>query len=279
LLEALDAPYLQRALAAGVLLSPPLGVVGTWVVLRGHAFFAHAVGVATFPGVVVGLALPAVGPFAGALAAAGTFTAAVSTLEADERLRGGAATGLALATALAGGTALLSLTGAGVTADAALFGSLLGISAADVARCAVAAALVLVAMGVAHSRLVAASFDPEWAGASGARLATVRLLVLGLAALTVVCALPAVGSLLVSGLLVVPAATARLLTERAAPMAALAVAVCAIELLGGLATARLLDLPPGATVAILSGVGFGLVLGAAALHRRRLAPARRRTRA
>jgi ABC-type Mn2+/Zn2+ transport system permease subunit len=276
-LEALDAPYLQRALGAGMLLSLPLGLVGSWVVLRGHAFFAHAVGVATFPGVVAGVAVPALGPFGGALAAAAAFTAAVSTVEADERLRGGATTGLALATALAGGSLLASATGAGVAADAALFGSLLAVSAADVVRCTVAAGLALAVVGLAHSRLAAATFDPEWAAAAGTRVAPVRLLVLGLAALVVVCALPVVGSLLVSGLLVVPAATARLVTRRAAPMAALAVVICTLELLGGLSIARGLDLPPGPTVAVLSGLGFGLVLGGAFVHRRRLGRSGRET--
>nr|MDQ3355735.1 metal ABC transporter permease [Actinomycetota bacterium] len=113
MLEALDTPYLQRALLAGVVLAVPLGLLGSWVVLRELAFFAHAVGVATFPGVVVGLVLPVLGPFAGALLAALGFSAAVSASEADHRLRGGAVTGLALAVALAAGAVLLTVLGAG----------------------------------------------------------------------------------------------------------------------------------------------------------------------
>jgi manganese/iron transport system permease protein len=257
-LEALDAPYLQRALAAGLLLSVPFGLVGGWVVLRGQAFFAHGVGVATLPGVAAGLLLP-VGPFVGALAAALAFSAAVSAIEADERLRGGAVTGLALATALALGSILLAAGPAGsVPAQTALFGSLLGISAADVLRCAGAAALALLVLGLSRQRLVAATFDPDWAAPAGARPAPVHLLLLVLVAVVVVCALPVAGSLLVSGLLVVPAASARLLTERLPLLLGLAVLGCGIELVGGLLTARALDLPPGATVSVLAGAGFAL---------------------
>src|SRR5215207_7497373 len=103
---------MQRALLAGLVLAVPLGLVGTWVMLRSLAFFSHAVGVGTFPGVVVGLGVPAIGPFAGALAAAVAIGAVLLT------------SGFAISTPV----------------DTVLFGSLLGVSDADVTRAAVVAA-------------------------------------------------------------------------------------------------------------------------------------------
>ena len=272
-----DAPYMERALLAGLLLAVPLGLLGTWVVLRGLAFFAHGVGVATFPGAVVGLGLPAIGPFAGSLGAAAAFTAAVSWLERHHRLRGGAVTGLVLAMALAIGALLLtSVFRVSAPVESVLFGSLLAVSDADVARCAAVALATVPALVLSWPSLAAATFDREWAAPAGLRPGPADVLLLVLLALVVVTALPAVGSLVVSGLLVVPAATARLLTDRLGPMHALAVALCGLETVLGLALARTLDIPPGAALAALAGLGFGLVATAVLALRRaraRRAPA------
>jgi ABC-type Mn2+/Zn2+ transport system permease subunit len=275
-LEALDAPYLQRALLAGVVLAVPLGLLGSWVVLRELAFFAHAVGVATFPGVVIGLVLPVLGPFAGALLAALGFSAAVSASEADHRLRGGAVTGLALAGALAAGAVLLTVLGAGAApVDRLLFGSLLAVSTGDVLLCVIAAAVAIAVLLPMLPRLAASTFDGAWAGPAGARERSTASAVLVLVSLVVVSALPAVGSLLVSALLVVPAATARLMVERLGPMLAWATGLCAGETVAGLLLARSLDLPPGAAIAVVAGLAFGLVAGgqAAASRLTRVAPA------
>ena len=276
MLEALDTPYLQRALLAGVVLAVPLGLLGSWVVLRELAFFAHAVGVATFPGVVVGLVLPVLGPFAGALLAALGFSAAVSASEADHRLRGGAVTGLALAVALAAGAVLLTVLGAGAApVDRLLFGSLLAVSTGDVLLCVIAAAVSLAVLLPMLPRLAATTFDGTWAGPAGARERATASAVLVLVSLVVVCALPAVGSLLVSALLVVPAATARLMVKRLGPMLVWATGLCAAETVAGLLLARSLDLPPGAAIAVVAGLAFGLVAGgqAAASRLTRVAPA------
>src|SRR3954466_10904518 len=171
---------MQRALLAGVLLAVPLGLLGVWVVLRGLAFFSHAVGVATFPGVVVGLALGgAAGPWFGAPVAGGGcaalgsgegFAASVGAIERDPRLRGGAVSGLVLAGALALGAVLLPLAGgAGAGAQGVLFGSLLGIGWGEVAACSGLALVVTGAVLWWTPRLAATSFDPAWAESAGLR--------------------------------------------------------------------------------------------------------------
>lgn len=259
MLEAFDAPYMHRALLAGLLIAVPLALLGCWVVLRGLAFYAHGVGVATFPGVVVGVAVPGLGPFLGALLAALGFSAAISAVEADHRVRGGATIGLALSVALALGALLLTLLGAGAApVESLLFGSLLAVTATDILACAAGAVLGVVALAAMLPRLSASTFDEEWSARTGAHDRGVRTILLGLIALLVVCALPAVGSLLVSALLVVPPATARLFCDRVQPMLASAAALGAVEVVAGLLAARALDLPPGAAVAVVAGVTFAL---------------------
>jgi ABC-type Mn2+/Zn2+ transport system permease subunit len=259
MLDAFDAPYMQRALVAALLLSIPLGLLGTWIVLRGLAFFAHAVGVATFPGLVVGIGVPAIGPFAGALGAAAAFSGSVTLLERDERVRGGAVTGLVLSASMALGAVLLvSVFETTVPVEGVLFGSLLAVGDIDVARAAVCATLACAALIALGPRLAAGTFDRPWARAAGARIGAVDAALLALTAAGVVVALPVIGSLLVSGMLVVPAATARLLSRSTGAMLGWSVALTAAALVGGLALAHGLDAPPGGAAAALAGTGFAV---------------------
>lgn len=268
--DAFDAPYMQRALLAALLLAVPLGLLGTWIVLRGLAFFAHAVGVATFPGLVLGTGVAAIGPFAGALAAAAAFTGSVTLLERDERVRGGAVTGLVLAAAMALGAVLLvSAFEVTVPVEGVLFGSLLAVGDLDVLRAAVLAAAAAAALLALGPRLAAGTFDRSWAAPAGARTARVDAALLALTALTVVVALPVIGSLLVSGMLVVPAATARLLSRGTGAMLAWSVALTAAALVGGLVLAQALDAPPGGAAAALAGAGFAIAFLIDAVRSRR----------
>lgn len=269
MLDALDSAYMQRALVAALLLSVPLGLLGTWIVLRGLAFFAHAVGVATFPGVVVGTGVSALGPFAGALAAAAAFTGSVSLLERDERVRGGAVTGLVLSTAMAFGAVLVVAFDVRVPVEGVLFGSLLAVGGLDVARAAVLAGVTALALLALGPRLAAGTFDRSWAAPAGARTAWVDMALLALTALAVVVALPVIGSLLVSGMLVVPAATARLVSRGTGAMLAWSVAIAAATLAGGLLVAHALDAPPGGAAATLAGAGFALAFVIEAARTRR----------
>lgn len=273
MLEAFDVPFMQRALVAGLVLAVPLGLVGTWVVLRALAFFSHAVGVGTFPGVVVGLGVPAVGPFLGAAAAAGMLTAAVVGLERDERMQGGSVTGLALSTAMALGAVLLTTAfGLSTPVEAVLFGSLLAVTEADVLRCAVVALVAVLVVGLGARRMQSVAFDRRWSRPAGARSGLVDLALLFLVAATVVVALPVVGSLLVSGLLILPSATARVLTTGVFTMLAVAIVLCALALVIGLVVARELDAPPGSVVCAVAGLGFAVAVLADRLRQRRGSP-------
>ena len=272
MIEALDAPYLTRALAAGALVAVPLGLLGCFVLLRDLAFLAHGAGVATFSGLVVGAAVPGLGPFAGAMAAALAFSGLVSLGERDRAVSGGAVTGVALAGSLALGAVLVVAVDAGaVPVERLLFGSLLAVSGADVARSALAAAMTVTVVGLALPRLAATTFDREWAVPAGAHGRATDAALVALVAIAVVCALPTVGSLLAGALLVVPAATARLLSERLLPMLAYAGSLSLLEMASGIVLARLLDLPPGTVVATLGGAVFAAAAASRAAAAR-LAP-------
>ncbi len=277
MLDAFSLPIVQRGVLEVLVLAVAAGVIGTWVVLRGLAFFSHAVGTAAFPGLVLadGLGFSA---HLGAGATAGLVAAGVGLLARRDREHYDSHTALVLVGALVAGVVLASdVFASGSNVDSLLFGSLLAISPADVAWAAGAAVAVLVGTALLGRRWTATGFDPGSARALGTRPGWTDAVLLGLVALVAVTALSAVGALLASALIVVPAVTARLVVHRLRPWRLASVALAAVEGVAGLWLAFELNAPPGATIAVLGGCVFALVAiarwASPHLRRRRLAPA------
>jgi manganese/iron transport system permease protein len=255
--EAFEAPFMQRALLETLLLAALAGVLGSWIVLRRLAFFTHGVGTAAFPGLVI--AGPAgVAPQLTALAAALVYAGGVEGLR--RRVATDAATGLVLVGALALGVVLASdvyETGAGV--DRLLFGSLIGLSDRDLWLTAgVAAAVALLEAALRRSWL-AQGFDPGTARALGVRPALADALLLVAVAAAAVVALDAVGALLVTAVLVIPAATVRLVAPSIGALQAGTTLLAAVEGVAGLWLAYELNVGPGPATAVLGGAVFALV--------------------
>jgi ABC-type Mn2+/Zn2+ transport system permease subunit len=252
-------PYLDRALVELLLLAVLAGTLGVWIVLRRLAFFTHAVGTATFPGLVV--AVPwGVAPQVTALAAALGFGTALERLSRSRRMDASAATGLLLVAALAGGVVLASdVYEAGAGVDKLLFGSLIGLEPRDLWLTAAAVALALAAQGALHRSWLASGFDPGSAGALGVRSAMADRVLLGATAAAVVVSLDAVGALLVAVVLVVPAATVRLVARDLRSLQLATAALAAAEGIAALMVADALDVGPGPVMAVLGGLVFAVV--------------------
>jgi ABC-type Zn uptake system ZnuABC Zn-binding protein ZnuA/ABC-type Mn2+/Zn2+ transport system permease subunit len=272
-LDPFQLAYVQRGLAEVLLLSVGAGLLGTWIVLRGLAFFSHAVGAAAFPGLVLaeGVGFPAV---VGAFGAALLFAAGVERLGAGARAAADVATALALAGALALGVILAGdVFHSGSNVDTLLFGSLLVLNTGDLAVAGASSALALLASRALGRAWLASGFDPDSARAMGLRSSLPDAALLALVALVAVASLAALGALLVAALLVIPAATVRLWTRRLASWQAATVALAALEGTVGLWAAVELNAPPGPAIAALSGAGFALAALARPLARRRLGAA------
>jgi zinc/manganese transport system substrate-binding protein len=264
LLDPFQYLFVQRGLLEIALLSVGAGVLGPWLVMRGLAFYTHAVGTAAFPGLVladgIGLSAPL-----GAVLAAAVFALGVGGLGRARRVDYASLTALALVGFLAGGVILASdVFHSGTNVDALLFGSLLLIGTRELVLAAIVSALALLGSAALGRYWLARGFDAENAGAVGAGSRVPDLILLGLAAFTAVAALAALGALLVSALLVVPAATARLWTRRVVAWQLATVLLVALEGVFGLWLSVELNVPPGAAIAILSG---GVFAAAAASFR------------
>ena len=251
--------FVQRGLLEILLLSVGAGLLGTWIVLRGLAFFSHAAGTAAFPGLVLAEGLGFSAPL-GAFAAALLFAFGVERLARSRRSGYDSLTALVLVGALALGVILASdVFHSGASVDSLLFGSLLLIGPRDLVLAAVASTAVLVASVLLGRRWLAIGFDAGSARALGLRSAVPDAVLLVLIAAGVVAALPAIGALLVTALFVVPAATVRLLTRRLRPWQLGSIALVAGEGVAGLWLSVRLNVPPGAAISVLAGGVFAVI--------------------
>jgi ABC-type Zn uptake system ZnuABC Zn-binding protein ZnuA/ABC-type Mn2+/Zn2+ transport system permease subunit len=264
--EAFQLPFVQRGLVEVLILAVPAGLLGTWIVLRGLAFFSHAVGTATFPGLVLADGLGFAAPL-GAIGAALVFAGGTSALR-GKRADQDATVALVLVGCLAAGVILASdVFGSGSNIETLLFGSLLLVDNGDLALAVGAAAATLVASALIGQHWLRAGFDPTAEGAGGVDSCVFDAILLALVALATIAALTVVGALLVTALFLVPAITARLLTERLLRWQLLSVALVAVEGTVGLWLAVETDAPPGATIACVAGATFAVVAVGRALAR------------
>ncbi len=264
-LEAFELPFVQRGLLEVLILAVPAGLLGTWIVLRGLAFFSHSVGTATFPGLVLADGLGFAAPL-GALAAALVFTAGNASLGRGKTHGRDSVVALVLVGCLAAGVILASdVFGSGANVETLLFGSLLLIDAADIRLALVAAAATLVASAVVGRRWLAQGFDPEGGPVGRRQGIALDATLLGLIALATTAALSVVGALLVASLFVVPAATTRLFTGRMLSWQIASVLLVAAEGAAGLWISVETDAPPGATIACVAGAVFVVAAATRAL--------------
>ncbi len=214
LVDPLGYGFFVRALAASAIVGLVCAVVGTYMVLRGLAFMGDALSHAAFPGVVAAYLLGAPFYLGASIAAVGT-ALAIGWVTRRARLRGDTAIGVLFAGMFALGVFLFS-TIPNYVGDlfGFLFGQVLGVSAGDLAALALLALLVLAIVVVLWKELLYSTFDALGAGASGLPVVALDYLLLGLIAVTIVISLQAVGIILVVAMLVTPAATAQLLTNR-----------------------------------------------------------------
>jgi manganese/iron transport system permease protein len=257
-LDLAELPFLRDALVELVLLGIAGGILGAWIVLRRLAFFSHAVGSATFPGLVAADA-SGVSPTLAGVAVALGYAGGVERAGRAGR-EPSEATALLLVACLAGGVVLASdVFESGAAVDRLLFGTLLGLEGIDLALSAAAAALAAIATLTLGRAWTALTFDPESAATLGLPAGVADFLLLALVAVAAVAAIPAVGALLVTAIYVLPAAAARLVAGSVPALIGWALALALAEGVLGLYLAYWLDVPPGPPVALL-GAGTYLVV-------------------
>lgn len=244
------------------------GALGCFVLLRGRALIADAAAHATLPGVAGAFILAALAGWevrslplllAGAAVTAAVSVLIVGALTAGGRIRDDAAMALVLSIGFGIGVVLMSVVqslpvGGQAGLKGFILGQAAGMSAADAQMIAVLAVLALLLVTVMFRPLAALCFDRAFAAAVGLPVRALDLALLGLMLAVTVAGLRAVGLILVVALMVIPAATARLVTERLEVMVPVAAALGALAAWFGAAlSAGLPDLPTGTTITLEIG--------------------------
>lgn len=267
----LQYPFMRNAFLAGAVAALMCGVIGWFAVLRGETYAAHTLATVAFPGasgaVYLGLA-PLVGYFGFAVAGAGLI-AWLSPWGPRRAERHSATVGAVQAMALALGFWFVSLyRGFLGNLSGFLFGSFLGVTRNDVLVLTVTALAALTALALIGRPLLFASVDPRVAEAAGVPVRAVSFAYLILLGCAVAEAAQFTGVLLVLALVVVPAATASVLTARPSTGLLLSVGLALLAVWAGLAAAYFTDRPVGFWVTTVGFAGYVLARGFAVVRRR-----------
>jgi ABC-type Mn2+/Zn2+ transport system permease subunit len=263
LLDPLQFSFINRALMAAVIVGIVCSVLGTYVVLRGMAFFGDALAHTILPGVVIAFLIG--WPLAIGALIFGILTAVgIGVLTDRGTLKEDTAIGVIFAGLFAFGVALLSTTN-NYTVDLAhfLFGNLLGVSTGDLWLILGLGTAVLLVVFFFYKEFMVISFDPVLATTLRLPTTFLRYLLLVLIAVTIVTALQVVGIALMLAMFVTPAATASLLTRRLPAMMAVSAAIGAFSGIAGLYASYYLNIASGAAVVLVATLIFVVVFLAA----------------
>lgn len=263
--DILQTPFMRHAFAGGTLVALAAGMLGYFVVVRRHAFAAHALAHIGFPGATLAalMGIP-ITLGLGAFCVAGALAIATFGKEIDERE---IATGTILAFATGLGLLFSSLATENTrTITNVLFGNLLAITTQQLIVFALVTAGVAAVLAVIARPLTFASVDPQVAAAKGVPVRVLGVVFLLLLALVVTIAVQVVGTLLLFALVVTPCATALLITARPSAVALVGAGIGLASVWIGLVLSAMFNLPPSFFIVSIS---FVVWLGTVIWDRRR----------
>jgi manganese/iron transport system permease protein len=264
--DPLQYEFMRRALIEVVLMGAVTGAIGTYIVLRGLSFIGDALSHAIFPGIVIAFLLGQ-SIFVGALIFGVLTSGGIAVVATNRRVKEDSAIGVLFAGAFALGVVLIS-SSENFTRDLTsfLFGNVLGVTDRDIWLSAIAGAVVIALIVLLYKELLITSFDRVAAQAMGLPVFWLDLLLLVMISLTIVVSLRAVGNILVVAMLVTPAATARLLTDRMPVMIVLSALIGVASGVVGLYISYHNDIAAGGTIVLVATAIFGAAWLAAPEH-------------
>ncbi|MEH3088391.1 MAG: metal ABC transporter permease [Microbacterium arborescens] len=258
LLEPLRYEFMLRALSATAIAAIVCAVLSCWLVLIGWSLMGDAVSHAVLPGVVLAYVLGA--PFAiGAIVFGFLAVALIGVIRGTSRVKEDAAIGIVFTTLFALGLVLISVTPSQTDLNHILFGNVLGVSRGDLVQIAILAAVAFAVLLIKRRDLTLFAFDPIHTFAIGLSPRLLSALLLGMLALTAVVALQVVGVVLVVAMLIIPGATAHLLTDRFGRMLVIAPVLSAASSLVGIYLSYWVDASSGGLVVLVQGLVFAVV--------------------
>ncbi len=255
LLLPFQFPFMQQAFVIAVLVAAPMGLLSSFLVLKGWSLMGDAISHAVLPGVVLayiaGIPL-AIGAFGAGMACA----LAVGFLKENSRVKEDTVMGVVFSGMFGAGIVMFSMIESELHLTHILFGDILGVTWRDVAETGIIALIALAFVGLLRRDLLLHAFDPQHARAIGLPVRLYHYGLLAVLSLTIVGALKAVGIVLAIAMLIAPGATAFLLTRRFDAMLAVALSVAVGCAFMGVYLSFFIDSAPAPTIVVLMTIVF-----------------------
>jgi manganese/iron transport system permease protein len=259
LIVPLSYPFMQRGLAAAVLVGAVCAVLSCYLVLKGWSLMGDAISHAVLPGIAIAAAL-------GLPLALGAFTAglgcalATGYLKENSRVKEDTVMGIVFAGMFGLGLVLVSRIDTDLHLLHILFGNMLGVGSRDLIEIAIVAGVTLIAAIALRRDLLLVCFDPQHARAIGLPVRWLNYGLLALLSATIVASLKAVGVILVVAMLIAPGATAYLLSDRFDRMLVIAVLVSVTSSVVGTLVSFHIDAATAACIVLAQAALFVLAL-------------------
>jgi zinc transport system permease protein len=261
MMELFQYSFVQRALIAGILIALLAAVLGVFLVLRKLSLIGDGLSHVSFGGLAIGLALGILPTYA-AIPVALLGSLLILKLVEHTRVYGDAAIGIVSAVGIAIGVVIASL-GGGFNVDlmSYLFGNILAITPTELLLTAIVSAFVLLFVMRFVGELFAMTFDAAYARTLGIRTRKIDMMFFAVTSVVVVLAIQLVGVLLVSAMLILPAATALQLTRSFKGSIMFSSLIAVMSVLAGTVVSFLLNVPTGATIVLMSFAAFVIAAG------------------
>lgn len=268
LLEPYGFEFFRHGIVVATIAGALCGLLGVFVVLRGMSYIGHGLSHAVFGGAAAS-AVIGVNFFIGA-GIWGVVSGVLIARVARRRVLGAdAAIGVVTTASFALGLALMNRYGqASKSIEAVLFGSVLGVRAYDIVAVALVALLSLAVIVVWYRRLLFSTFDRDVAQVSGVNVGLVEAVLLALLSLTILVTMRVIGTLLISALLVIPAAAARMTTNSFTRLLWLSPLIGAVTCFVGMNASYHLDTSASATIILIDALVFVVVYAVAGFKNR-----------
>lgn len=241
--------FLQRAFVTSIIVGIICGVIGCFIVLRGMALMGDAISHAVLPGVAISYML-GINYFYGAVVSGILTAVGIGVINQNSRVKSDSSIGLVFSAAFALGIILITSAKSATDLTQILFGNVLSVRASDMWLTVAVGGIVLLAVLLFYKELLVSSFDETMAAAYGLKTRLIHYSIMVLLTLVTVASLQTVGVILVVSMLITPASTAYLLTNRLSTMIGLAMFFGALSSMIGLYVSFLYNLPSGPVIAL-----------------------------
>ena len=257
--DVLVYAFLQKALITSVVVGIICGVIGSFIILRGMALMGDAIAHAILPGVAISYML-GVNYFYGAVVVGVLTALGIGVISDKSRIKSDAAIGIVFSAAFALGVILITKAKSAIDLTQILFGNVLYVSTVDMWLTVIIGIILLLIVTLFFKELLISSFDETMAKVYGLKTRFIHYGIMVLLTLVTVASLQTVGVILVVSLLITPASTAYLLTNRLSTMIVLSAFFGALSSVIGIYFSYVYNLPPGPVIALAATAIFLLAL-------------------